>query len=131
MDEALERRLYSYPPSSTAKDRRAQPNWAVVHCELRRPGVTLLLLREEYRAVHLDGYGYSRICGPRIFPSFAGPAHGMPREVPSIRSKSYEPRSSRSPGNTTRTSSSAGMAIVAQRRSEPINASLIRMRWPI
>ena len=43
-----------------AKDRRAQPEWAVVHRELRRPGVTLLLLWEEYRAVHPDGYGYSR-----------------------------------------------------------------------
>jgi hypothetical protein len=47
VDEALERRLY--PPSSTAKDRRAQPNWPVVHGELRRPGVTLLLLWEEGR----------------------------------------------------------------------------------
>jgi transposase len=59
-DEALERGLY--PPSSTAKDCRAQPHWAAVHSELRRPGVTLLLLWEEYRAVHPDGYGYSRYC---------------------------------------------------------------------
>ncbi len=33
-----------------------------IHHELRRPGVTLLLLWEEYRAVHLGGYGYSRWC---------------------------------------------------------------------
>src|SRR5262249_42529583 len=30
--------------------------------ELRRPGVTLQLLWEEHRAVHPDGYGYSRYC---------------------------------------------------------------------
>jgi transposase len=30
--------------------------------ELRRPGVTLQLLWEEYRAIHPAGYGYSRFC---------------------------------------------------------------------
>jgi transposase len=45
-----------------AKDRRPQPNWAAIHRELRRPGVTLQLLWEEYRAVHPDGYGISRYC---------------------------------------------------------------------
>ncbi len=39
-----------------------QPDWALVHRELRRKGVTLALLWEEYRAVHPDGYGYSRFC---------------------------------------------------------------------
>ena len=33
-----------------------------LHRELRRPGVTLLLLWEEYRAAHAGGYGYSRWC---------------------------------------------------------------------
>jgi transposase len=60
-DEALERLLYP-PPRITAKDRRAQPDWAVVHRELRRPGVTLQLLWEEHRSAHPDGYGYSRYC---------------------------------------------------------------------
>ena len=60
-DETLEQRLYP-PPAAAARDRRPQPNWAVVHRELRRPGVTLQLLWEEHRAVHPDGYGYSRFC---------------------------------------------------------------------
>jgi hypothetical protein len=59
-DEALELRLY--PPAKAVKDGRPQPNWAEVHRELRRPGVTLQLLWEEHRAVHRDGYGYSRYC---------------------------------------------------------------------
>lgn len=41
---------------------RAEPDWTAIHHELRRPGVTLLLLWEEYRATHTDGYGYSRWC---------------------------------------------------------------------
>jgi transposase len=39
-----------------------QPDWAYMHGELRRKGVTLSLLWEEYRAVHPNGYGYSRFC---------------------------------------------------------------------
>lgn len=59
-DEELERRLY--PPPTAAKDRRPRPDWAAIHRELRRPGVTLQLLWEEHRAVRPDGYGYSRFC---------------------------------------------------------------------
>jgi transposase len=62
-DEILEARLY---PAATAiaamSTRRPQPDWAAVHRELRRPGVTLQLLWEEYRAAHPNGYGYSRYC---------------------------------------------------------------------
>jgi len=39
-----------------------QPDWARVHIELRRKGVTLALLWQEYRGAHHDGYGYSRYC---------------------------------------------------------------------
>jgi transposase len=34
----------------------------VVHQELRRPGVTLQLLWEEYQAAHPQGFGYSWFC---------------------------------------------------------------------
>jgi transposase len=60
-DEALESRLYP-PPSGTARGRRPQPDWAGVHRELRRPGVTLQLLWEEHRGADATGYGYSRFC---------------------------------------------------------------------
>jgi transposase len=62
MDDAeLERRLFT-PPSFEATPARAQPDWNQVHKELKRQGVTLLLLWEEHRAEHVDGYGYSRFC---------------------------------------------------------------------
>jgi transposase len=41
---------------------RPPPDWPILHRELRRPGVTLSLLWEEYRAVHPMGFGYSRFC---------------------------------------------------------------------
>lgn len=59
-DAALERLLY--PPPPTGRCGRAAPDWPALHRELKRPGVTLLLLWEEYRARHPDGYGYSRFC---------------------------------------------------------------------
>lgn len=39
------------------------PTWSAVHSELKRPGVTLSLLWEEYRALYPNGYGYSHYCG--------------------------------------------------------------------
>ena len=38
------------------------PNWDQVQAELKRKGVTLALLWQEYRAAHPDGYQYSRFC---------------------------------------------------------------------
>src|SRR3954467_4359621 len=61
-DAALERKLFTPPGFIAAETLRPQPDWARIHAELRRPGVTLLLLWEEYRAGQPDGYGYSRFC---------------------------------------------------------------------
>jgi transposase len=60
-DAVLEERLYP-PPASTPKNERPQPDWATIYRELKRPGVTLQLLWQEYRAQRPDGYGYSRYC---------------------------------------------------------------------
>jgi transposase len=59
-DAALERLLYR--SSAPVEKRRPEPDWATVHRELKRAGVTLQLLWEEYRAAHPDGRGYSRFC---------------------------------------------------------------------
>lgn len=60
-DAELERRLFA-PAGCNNAPTRAVPDWQHVHAELRRRGVTLVLLWEEYRADHGDGYGYSRFC---------------------------------------------------------------------
>jgi hypothetical protein len=39
-----------------------EPDWARVAQELKRKGVTLTLLGQEYRAAHLKGYGYTWFC---------------------------------------------------------------------
>ena len=60
-DAELERRLFT-PPTFDETPARPLPDWPQVHKELKRRAVTLLLLWEEYRAEHADGYGYSRFC---------------------------------------------------------------------
>ena len=90
-DGELERLLFT-PAGFYEGPTRPQPDWSRMHAELRRRGVTLMLLWEEYRAEHLDGYGYSRFCdlygewrkgvtatmrqthvaGERLFVDFAG-----------------------------------------------------------
>ncbi len=60
-DTALERLLFPPAPPAAAAVRPA-PDWTAVEKELRRRGVTLALLWEEYRAAHSDGFGYSWFC---------------------------------------------------------------------
>ncbi len=60
-DAELERRLFTLP-TFDEKPARPLPDWSHVHKELKRRAVTLLLLWEEYRAEHIEGYGYSRFC---------------------------------------------------------------------
>ena len=59
-DAELEHRLFPAPaPSGT---RRPLPQWSEVHRELRRKGVTLALLWQEYKASHPEGLQYSQFC---------------------------------------------------------------------
>jgi transposase len=60
-DHRLETRLYP-APSELPSDQRPYPDWATVHRELRRPGVTLMLLWEEYCDSHTDVFSYSWFC---------------------------------------------------------------------
>ena len=59
-DAELEARLY--PPRPHSRVPRPVPDWKELYQEHRKPGVTLLLLWEEYRADQPDGYGYSQFC---------------------------------------------------------------------
>ena len=59
-DKALERMLFrrlGRPPQDLS-----EPNWAHIAAELKRKGVTLTLLWQEYRESHPDGYGYTWFC---------------------------------------------------------------------
>jgi len=60
-DVRLENRLYP-PPPDLPSEQRPQPDWAVVHNDLHRPGVTLMLLWEEYCDTTANAFGYSWFC---------------------------------------------------------------------
>ena len=60
-DAALERRLFPRPASLPA-GLHTVPDWAQAHQELKRKGVTLMLLWQEYQVLFPEGYQYSAFC---------------------------------------------------------------------
>jgi transposase len=61
-DDILEKRLFTRVGRKQGVRRLPEPDWSELVRELKRPGVNLQILWDEYRAVHPDGYGYSRFC---------------------------------------------------------------------
>lgn len=59
-DRELEARLFV--TMAPQIETRPLPDWAEVHRELRRPGVTLQLLWHEYKQGAPEGYQYSQFC---------------------------------------------------------------------
>ncbi len=68
-DTELERRLFAGGGVKPGRRQRFEPDWEVIHLELKRPGVTLMILWEEYRQAHPTGYSYSRFC--ELYRAFA------------------------------------------------------------
>ena len=58
-DRELEERLFGRAAPPPAIPNRPVPDWEMVHRELRRAHVTLMLLWTEYRERCPDGFGYS------------------------------------------------------------------------
>ena len=59
-DEKLEGLLF--PDEKSPKLTRPEPDWALVHAELKKKGVTKLLVWHEYREAQPEGYAYSQFC---------------------------------------------------------------------
>lgn len=59
-DEELEARLYR--PAVPRSSRQLEPDFARIHQELKRPGVTLQLLWEEYAQANELAYKYTSFC---------------------------------------------------------------------
>ena len=94
-DAVLERLLF--PPSEPSSVLRPTPAWPTVHKELRRKGVTLELLWQEYKSEQPEGFQYSAFCehyrrwrqqlttsmrqthtpGERLFIDYAGQTVGV------------------------------------------------------
>jgi transposase len=62
LDEAALERLLFPLPQSMSKEVRPAPDWSEVHRQLKRKGVTLALLWQEYKAATPEGYQYSAFC---------------------------------------------------------------------
>ena len=72
-DAALERKLFA-PAGYNPPRSKPLPDWAHIHAELRRRGVTLTMLWEEYRAEHPDGLRLQPVLRP-----LRRMAHGVSR----------------------------------------------------
>jgi len=57
-DSELEVRLF--PPPEPSGTERPQPDWARVHAELSKKGVTMTLIWQEYMREHPNGFRHSR-----------------------------------------------------------------------
>ena len=78
-----------------------EPDWAYVSTELKRKGVTLTLLWQEYRESHPDGYAYTWFCtsvpGPlsggraRAFAIATGPAEVMQTDYAGLTKEIIDP----------------------------------------
>jgi len=51
-----------FEPAARQGPLRPTPDWAQVHAERKRPGVTLQLFWLEYKQAHPDGYQYTQFC---------------------------------------------------------------------
>ncbi|MCP4600373.1 MAG: IS21 family transposase [Proteobacteria bacterium] len=59
-DDKLQQALFPEETSQTLTDKPMMPQMQYLHKELRRPGVTLFMLWEEYRQQEPNGYGKSQ-----------------------------------------------------------------------
>lgn len=69
-DSRLEQLLFSKPQQVQVTEDRPLPDWNYIYREMRRKGVTLMLLWQEYKRDFSDGYQYSRFCD--LYSQWAG-----------------------------------------------------------
>ena len=98
-DALLELRLD--PPPAAKDQQRPLPRWAEIHRELKRPGVTLQLLWQEYREEHPSGSAYSRFCDlyraweKRVSPTMRQTHIAGERMFRNLRGQDFERRQTR------------------------------------
>jgi hypothetical protein len=61
-EAALEAMLFARAGIAPGTRRKAEPDWPAIHRELRRGGVTLMMLWQRYRTQNPKAYGYSQFC---------------------------------------------------------------------
>ena len=84
-DAALEQLLF--PNERKPKRLVPQPDWALIHLELKKKHVTKALVWQEYREQHPEGYGYSQFC--QHYANWAGDRHVTMRQSHSAGEKLF------------------------------------------
>ena len=84
-----EEELYAklFLPAEKKLPRKEAPDWEWAHRELRKKGVTLLLLWREYREIHPNGYGYTNFCNN--YRAFAKQVSPVMRQVHKAGEKTF------------------------------------------
>lgn len=81
--EETELKARLFPPKLLGAKKRPEPDWSEVAKELKKKGVTRMLLWQEYLAEYPNGYSYSQFC--ERFRRWAGeqkaPAMRKPKKV--------------------------------------------------
>jgi transposase len=119
-DDELDRRLYRAPAPSTASSTpptpKLKPDPAQIHLELRRHGVTLRLLHEEYLQACPGGYGYTQFVA--FYNDWAQRLHVVMRQVHKAGEKCFVDYSGKKltvvdPSTGERVETSQGREVVA------------------
>lgn len=76
-DPALGRLLFG--PGQVRPDKKQRPDYSYIHTELKKKGVTLRLLWEEYLTENPDGYRYTQFC--HYYHRFRGKLNLSMRQV--------------------------------------------------
>ena len=99
-DEALEQLLFPAPSNRPGARRFVEPDWSVLVREMKRPGVNLSVLFDEYRGSHPDGYAYSRYVTAKIMLRLLGGARNTADFPGSIHNIEEGDRRSTRPSRT-------------------------------
>ena len=83
-EEALTRALFV---EAGGAKKTAEPDWASIHAELKRKHVTKLLVWEEYKVAHSDGYQYSSFC--QNYAAWVGKLQVSMRQVHRVGEKLF------------------------------------------
>jgi transposase len=70
----LEQRLFADGQAQAGARHRIEPDWTAVARELKRPGVTLQILWEEYSTAQPGTYSYSRYVAAKFMLRLSGRA---------------------------------------------------------
>src|SRR5216683_2373279 len=139
-DTVLEARLFAKAGSGGRQGQRrlTEPDWAVVHRELKRKHVTLSIVWEEYIAGEPGGYRYSRFCelyrawegrlsvtmrqshaaGDKLFVDYAGDGQHQSRSDQGLPLRSADQPQLRRHGGALRHRHSVGQAAAAKGQGE-------------